>query len=67
MVIDTAKVDILLAERGWSKLKLAEKCGVTGQAVTRVLRRGTCRPETAGNIANALGVHVTEIINEVKL
>lgn len=66
MELDTFKIKIMLAERGWSQTKLAEMCGVTRQNISIMLSRGTCYTFTAGKIAAGLGVHVSEIIKDEK-
>lgn len=43
---------------------LAEKADMPVPTVCNVYVRGTCKPATAGRIAKALGVDVTEIIED---
>ena len=62
MKLNTAKIDILLAKKIWTKTMLAEKCGVARQNISSVLVRGICEPKTAGKIAAALEVDVESII-----
>lgn len=45
---------------------LAKMVGVSPQSMSTIKQRGTCRMETAGKIARALGVDVAEIMEEVK-
>lgn len=45
---------------------LAKIVGVSPQAMSAIKQRGTCRVETAGKIARALGVDVAEITEDVK-
>lgn len=51
-----------MANMGLSKAALAEKIGSTAQFVSLVTRRGSCSIVTAGKIARALGVPVSEIV-----
>jgi len=66
MDIDVLKIKILMAEKGITQSKVADKCALTHQHVSKVLTRGRCTPITAGKIAAGLGVHVSEIIKEVQ-
>lgn len=66
MNIDTTRIEMILAERGMTKTSLAEKCGVSRQNVSTIIRRGTCEPHTAGKLAAGLGVGVAEIIEEAR-
>lgn len=63
MKIDTGKVEIILAEQGISKKMLSERCGVSRQSISVILRRGTCEPKTVGKLAEGLGINVKEIIS----
>lgn len=62
MIINSVKIDLLLAKQGISKKDLATKCGMSRQGVSNVICRGTCEPRTAGKLAAGLGVPVEEII-----
>lgn len=61
MKINGQKIQMLQAALGLSQGRLAETSGVSRQALSTLLSRGTCRPETAGKIARALGVDPEEI------
>jgi len=65
MTINTTKIETLLAKRGMTKAALAQKCGISRQNISTIIRRGTCEPKTAGKIAVGLGVQVEEILKEV--
>lgn len=65
MTINTQCIETMLAERGLTKKSLAERCGISAQNVSTIIRRGTCEPKTAGKLAAGLGVPVAEIIKEV--
>lgn len=64
MKISALKVETLLAERGMTKAALAERCGISRQNVSTLIRRGTCEPRTAGKLAAGLGVEVGDIIEK---
>lgn len=51
-----------LAVRGLTQKKLAEMSGLYRQNISTILKKGSCTPITAGKIAAALGVDVSEII-----
>ena len=62
MRISKQKIFAVQAKRGLTKKQLAELSGISRQNLSTVVHRGSCRPETAGKIARALGVDVTEIM-----
>ncbi len=62
MKINRLKLDLLQAEQGLTCSELAKKAGISRQNFSTVRTRGTCTPITAGKIAKALEVSVTEII-----
>ena len=62
MRIDRNKMLIAMARAKLNRSDLAEKAGLTVPIVANTLNRGTCKPATAGSIAEALGVDVTEIL-----
>lgn len=64
MRIKTTTVELMLAERGLQKKDFAVSAGLSRQSMSTILRRGTCQAATAIKIARALGVDVTEIIEE---
>ena len=44
--------------------ELSARSGVTAANIRALLKRGTCRPQTLGRIARALGVDPAELIEE---
>ncbi len=62
MIINSIRIESILAERDMTKAALAERCGVSRQNISTIIRRGTCEPRTAGKLAAGLGVSVAEII-----
>ncbi|MBO4998171.1 MAG: helix-turn-helix transcriptional regulator [Lachnospira sp.] len=63
MKIDKMKIDIAMANKGYSAKELSEKCNVSQITITR-LKRGVqeARPETIGKIAKALNVPVEKLV-----
>ena len=61
MKINGQKIQTLQAALGISQGRLAEMSEVSRQTLSTLLARGSCRPETAGKIARALGVKPEEI------
>lgn len=57
-------LEIMAARRGLRLGQLADKAGLNRQNMSIVKKRGTCTAMTAIKIAAALGVDVTEIIEE---
>lgn len=64
MNIKAQRIETIMAERGMTKAALADRCGMSRQNVSTVIRRGTCEPKTAGKLAAGLGVSVVDIIEE---
>lgn len=64
MRISRRKIQIFMAGAEMNIKKIAERIAMKPQNLSTILSRGTCRPETAVRIANALGVAVTEILAE---
>lgn len=64
MKIDKIKMDIAMANKGYSAKELSEKCGVSQITIAR-LKKGVqkARPETVGKIAKALNVPVENLID----
>ena len=62
MKVNAIKIESLLAVQGLTKTELAKKAGMSRQNVSTVVRLGTCEPRTAGKLAFALGVDVSDII-----
>lgn len=60
MKIDNRKLDVLLARRCMTVADLRKE--VSSQTLTRIRRGENTKPVTVGKIALALGVDVTDII-----
>ena len=66
MKISRNKVDLLTADRGMTGKQLAATAGISRQSLSTIKTRGTCTALSAIKIARALGVDVTEIMEEVE-
>lgn len=64
MYIDGLKIEMFLAEQGLTKAALADKCGISRQNISTIVRRGTCEPKTAGKLARGLGVEIEDILKK---
>lgn len=62
MTIDNIQLEIELAKAGITKKEAAKRAGISPQRFGMILNQKNCTPRTAGKIARALGVPVTEII-----
>ena len=64
MKIDKMKIDVAMANKGYSAKEFSEKCGVSQITIAR-LKRGVqkARRETIGKIAKALNVPVENLID----
>ena len=61
MTINATKIELTLAEMGWTRAELAARCGISRQNVSTILRRGTAEPKTIGKLAAGLGVQAADI------
>ena len=64
MKVDKRKLDIAMARARLNRGDLAKKAGVPVPTLCTVMQRKNCRPATIGKVAAALGVDVTEIIED---
>lgn len=64
MKISNRKIKTLMAMQALTTKALAERMNTQANNLSTVLTRGTCLPETAIRIADALGVSVAEIVKE---
>lgn len=62
MKINSFLINAQLARQGMTQSELARRSETTRQAMSNLIRRGTCEPRTAGKIAKALNVEVEELI-----
>ena len=62
MKINTAKLELLTAQRGMNYGHLAEKADVSRQTLSTIKSRGTCAPITAHKLAQALEISVEQLV-----
>ena len=62
MTINRAKIEIAMAAKKFNIKALAEAYGVSDQRMRVILNSKNVSTATAGKLADALGVPVTEII-----
>ena len=61
MTINRTKINFILARKGWTMSNFAEACGLNRSRLYAILNAKRIMPQTAGRLADALGVDVTEI------
>ena len=66
MKISRAKIQRLQDCRLWNDRNLAQAAGLSRPTVYGLKSRESCSPETAGKLAMALEVNISEIIPECK-
>lgn len=59
-------IEIMAARKGMNLTQLADKAGLRSQNLSVIKKRGSCAALTAVKISTALGVDVTEIIEDGK-
>lgn len=64
MQLSRVKINLVLARKQMTVTQLAEKCGISRNRVNVILNSRTVSPMTAGKLAAALEVDVTEIIEQ---
>ena len=60
--LDPWKVKVCLARKKMTRTELCKRTGISQANFSSMLKKGTVAPVTAGNIADALGVDVLEIL-----
>lgn len=64
MKISKKKIEIAMARAELNRDDLAKRANMPVGTICTLYSRGTCRPATVGHIAKALGVDVTEILED---
>ncbi len=64
MTINREKFDIALANTGLTIAELSERAGMSRQRLSVILNQKSVTPRSAGRVSRALGVDVTEIIDD---
>ena len=65
MKLSREKVEIFQARRGMSASELATASGLSISGISNAKLRGSCKPETVGRLAAALGVDPTELLDNI--
>ena len=60
--LDGRKINIELARNEMSVSQLSAETGINRASITAIRKGGQCKTQTAGKIARALGVDITEIL-----
>mgnify|MGYP001040329670 CR=1 FL=1 len=58
------KVQLEMARKGMNPYDLCSKAGISYASYRRIMKMGGCKIATLGNLAKALGVDVTAILEE---
>lgn len=64
MTISKSKLELIMARKKMNKSQLADAAGVSRNRIYTILGQKNATPVAVGRIADALGVDVTEIIDE---
>lgn len=64
MHLDKEKIRLIMARQELTTTELAKRCGKTKQRISTIFNSVNVSPRTVGMIAKALGVDVTEIIED---
>lgn len=64
MKISKSKLNIVLARKQWNQRDLRDNAIVSAQTILNLNKGKSVMPATVGKIAAALGVDVTEIIED---
>ena len=64
MYLDRDKINVAMARKSYNVAKLAEVYGVSAQRMRTILTSRKVSTATAGRLAKALGVDVTEILED---
>lgn len=64
MKIKVKNINALMAKNIINPYELCTKAGFSYQTYRNLLKKSTCKPATAGRLAKALGIDVTEIIEQ---
>lgn len=62
--ISQDKVQLQMARLAMNPYDLCSKAGISYASYRRIMKEGNCKIATLGRVADALGVDVTEILEE---
>lgn len=64
MRIDTIKLAVEMVKRDWSTEELSKESGLSRATVSNIKNGKSCKDTTAVKLANALGVEVTDLLED---
>ena len=64
MHLNREKIKLIMARKKMTVTDIAKRCGVSKQRITCIFNSVNVTPKTAGCIADALEVDVTEILED---
>ena len=64
MKISKRKFELICARKLLGITEVAREMNTSVQSLNKIINRGTCQPIYAGRIAKAIGLDVTEIIDD---
>lgn len=62
MKLSKTKILLLMADKQMTMQKVASAYGVSRERINKIINSASVRPVTAGKLAKALGVNVTDIL-----
>ena len=62
--VDAKKIQILMANKCMDPYGLCKKAGISYSSYQRIMRGGGCKLSTLGKLSDALGVEVTDILED---
>lgn len=65
--VDSEKVRLMMARKTMNPYDLCSGAQISYASYRRIMKEGNCKIATLGKIANALGVDVTEILENSKV
>ena len=64
LTLNRYAINLQMARKGLNGIELSKVIGKTPQATQKLLASKRVRPDTAGKLATALGVDVSEIVTQ---
>ena len=63
MKINSKSIKLIMAKQEMRAADVADEAGLSRRTLSQVMRTGTCRTDTLGKIARALGVEPEQLID----
>ena len=61
MKLNTYEIRCLMGRKGMTARQVALAAGLCADRFSVIIKKGSCRPDTAGRLAAALGVDISDI------